>query len=120
MKFVHCAGAQSDLQELTRVENRLKSLSDAPDAHPFWLNRTRGYLLATLQDRVAQVRNLAESCQSALALVHNAMFPLNEQPRGFGALIRKFRNGEAIKGFVREQLVAGARVSLAFVRVRHP
>jgi len=120
LKFVACAGAQSDLQELTRVENRLKSLNDSPDAHPFWLNRTRGYLRATLQDRVAQVRTLAESCQSALALVHRTMFPLNEQPRGFGALMRKFHNGEAIKGFVRAQLVAGARVALAFARVHHP
>src|SRR5664279_5225549 len=120
MKFVNCAGVQSDLQEVTRVQNRLNALSSAPDVHPFWLDRTRGFLLATLQDRVAQVRILAESCQSALALVHCAMFPLNEQPRGFGALMRKFRNGEAIKGFVRAQLVAGARVSLAFVRVHHP
>jgi len=120
LKFIVCTGAQSDLQELTRVESRLKSLSDSPDVHPFWLNRTRGYLLATLQDRVAQVRNLAESCKSALALVHRAMFPLNEQPRGFGALMRKFQNGEAIKGFVRAQLIAGAQVALAFARVHHP
>src|SRR5664279_999739 len=109
MKFVNCASVQPDSQESTRVQNRLNALNGAPDAPSFWLDRTKGFVLATLQDRVAQVRTFAESCRSALALVHSAMFPLNEQPQGFGALVRKFRNGEAIMGFVREQLVIGAR-----------
>jgi hypothetical protein len=48
------------------------------------------------------------------------MFPLNEAPQGLAALMQKFRRGEAIKGFIREQLVAGATVALACVRVHHP
>jgi hypothetical protein len=34
--------------------------------------------------------------------------------------MQKFHQGEAIKGFVREQLVAGATAALACVRVHHP
>ena len=73
-----------------------------------------------LQDRVGQVEVFFESCRSSLALVHSALFPLDEAPQGLAALMQKFRRGKAIRGFVREQLVAGARVALAFVRVHHP
>ena len=34
--------------------------------------------------------------------------------------MRKFCRGEAIHDFVREQLIGGARVALAFVHVHHP
>ena len=49
-------------------------------------------------------------------MVHKALFPLDEQPRGLGALLARFRNGEAAHGFVCAQLVSGAIYALAFVR----
>ena len=52
--------------------------------------------------------------------MHKALFPLDEQPQGLGALLARFRNGEAAHGFVRAQLVSGAIYALAFVRRRHP
>ena len=48
------------------------------------------------------------------------MFSLNEQPQGLVALLKKFRKGKAIKKFVREQLISGANVALAFVRSHLP
>ena len=35
-------------------------------------------------------------------------------------MLEKFRKGKAIKRFVREQLISGANVALAFVRTHHP
>ena len=76
--------------------------------------------MATLQDRYQQVVAFIDSCKSALSLVHEALFPPNEQPQGLAALMAKFQRGEAIREFVREQLIRGAMYALAFVHIRHP
>jgi hypothetical protein len=47
---------------------------------------------------------LAESSRAALAIVHQVMFPLNDQPEGMSALLSHFEDGEAIYRFVREDL----------------
>jgi hypothetical protein len=47
------------------------------------------------------------------------MFPLNEQPQGFWALLERFKHGVRIKEFVRQQLVAGATAALACVRAHY-
>jgi hypothetical protein len=60
--------------------------------------------LTILQDRVAQAGALAKTSRAVLALVHEAMFPLNDQPDGLPALIGRFENGEAIYRFIREHL----------------
>jgi hypothetical protein len=73
-----------------------------------------------LQDRVSQASSLAESSRAALALVHQVMFPLNNQPEGLSDLLNCFENGEAIYGFVREHLRCGALVALSFVRIHYP
>lgn len=115
-----CEVVAKSPQESNRIQSRLNSLSSAPDTPSFWLDRTKGFVLATLQDHASQVKSFVESCRTAMTLIYSAMFPLNEQPRGFEALMRKFRHGEAMKGFVRAQLVAGAEAALAFVHVHHP
>jgi hypothetical protein len=76
--------------------------------------------LTILQDRIAQVGVLAEISRAALALVHEAMFPLNDQPDGLPALLGRFENGDAIYRFVREHLRCGALVALSFVRAHFP
>jgi hypothetical protein len=76
--------------------------------------------LTILQDRIAQARVLAKTSCSALALVHEAMFPLNNQPKGLPALLDRFENGDAVYSFVREHLHCGALVALSFVRVHYP
>jgi hypothetical protein len=76
--------------------------------------------LTLLQDRIAQARVLAETSRSALALVHEAMFPLNNQPEGLPALLDRFENGNAVYSFVQEHLRCGAVVALAFMRAHYP
>ena len=77
-------------------------------------------MLVLLQNRAWRVAIVLETCRLALYRVNQALFPLNEQPEGLSALLEKFRKGKAIKRFVREQLIGGANVALAFVRTHYP
>jgi hypothetical protein len=76
--------------------------------------------LTILHDRISQAGELTETSRAALALVHQAMFPLNDQPDGLYALLGRFENGEAIYRFIREHLRCGALVALSFVRAHYP
>jgi hypothetical protein len=89
-------------------------------ADSFWTDRSKALKLTILQDRIAQAGVMAEMSRSALALVHDAMFPLNNQPEGLPALLERFENGTAVYSFVREHLRCGALVALSFVRVHYP
>jgi hypothetical protein len=89
-------------------------------ADNFWADRSKAMKLTILQDWIAQAGVLAKTSRAALALVHEAMFPLNNQPDGLPTLLDHFENGDAIYRFVREHLRCGALVALSFVRVRYP
>jgi hypothetical protein len=89
-------------------------------ADNFWSNQSKAMKPTVLQDRISQAGELAETSRAALALVHQAMFPLNDQPDGLSALLGRFENGEAIYRFIREHLRCGALVALSFVRARYP
>jgi hypothetical protein len=89
-------------------------------ADNFWANRSKAMKLTVLQDRVSQAGELAETSRAALALVHQAMFSLNDQPDGLSALLGRFENGEAIYRFIREHLRCGVLVALSFVRAHYP
>jgi hypothetical protein len=89
-------------------------------ADNFWADRSKALKLTILQDSIAQAGVLAETSRSALALVHEAMFPLNNQPEGLPALLDRFENGDAVYSFIREHLRCGALVALSFVRVHYP
>jgi hypothetical protein len=89
-------------------------------ADNFCADRSKALKLTLLQDRIAQAGVLAETSHSTLALVHEAMFPLNNQPEGLPALLDRFENGSAIYSFVREHLHCGAMVALSFVRAHYP
>jgi hypothetical protein len=86
----------------------------------FCADRSKAEKLTVLQDQISQAGALAETSHAALAIVHQAMFPLNDQPDGLPALLSRFENGEAIYRFVREHLRCGALVALSFVRVHYP
>jgi hypothetical protein len=73
-------------------------------ADSFWADRSKALKLTILQDRIAQAGVMAKTSRSALALVHDAMFPLNNQPEGLPALLERFENGTAVYSFVREHL----------------
>jgi hypothetical protein len=85
-------------------------------ADNFWADLSKAMKLTLLQDRIAQAGVLSETSRSALALVHQVMFPLNNQPKGLPALLDRFENGNAVYSFVREHLRCGAVVALSFVR----
>jgi hypothetical protein len=89
-------------------------------ADNFWADRSKAMKLTVLQDRIAQARVLAETSRATLALVHEAIFPLNNQPDGLPALLDRFENGNAVYCFVREHLRCGALVALSFVRAYYP
>jgi hypothetical protein len=89
-------------------------------ADNFWADRSKAMKLTILQDQVAQARVLAEMSRVALALVHEAMFPLNNQPDGLPVLLDRFENGDAVYRFVREHLRCGALVALSFVHAHYP
>jgi hypothetical protein len=57
---------------------------------------------------------------AALARVHEAMFPLNNQLEGLPALLDRFENGDAVYRFVHEHLRYGALVALSIVCVHYP
>jgi hypothetical protein len=69
-------------------------------ADNFWVDRSKAMKLTLLQDRIAQAGVMAEMSRSALALVHDAMFPLNNQPEGLPVLLECFENGTAVYSFV--------------------
>ena len=52
-------------------------------------------------------------------VVYNATFPRNKQPESFEELKKLFKRTENIHHFVRAQLVAGAKLALAWVRYHH-
>jgi hypothetical protein len=89
-------------------------------ADNFWADWSKAMKLTLLWDRIAQAGVMAKMSQSALALVHDAMFPLNNQPEGLPMLLERFKNGTAVYSFVREHLRYGALVTLSFVRVHYP
>jgi hypothetical protein len=47
-------------------------------ADNFWADRSKAEALTVLQDQISQAGALAETCCSALAVVHQVMFPLND------------------------------------------
>jgi hypothetical protein len=108
--------------EARRVNAHLRAAQNNANliAYNFWANRSKVIKLTILQDRVAQAGALAETSRATLALVHEAMFPLNDQPDGLPALLGRFENGEAIYRFIHEHLQCGALVALSFVRARYP
>jgi hypothetical protein len=89
-------------------------------ADNFWADHSKAEKLTVLQDWISQAGALAETCRAPLAIVHQAMFPQNDQPDGLPALLRRFENGKAIYRFVREHLRCGALVALSFVWVHYP
>jgi hypothetical protein len=58
--------------------------------------------------------------RTALALVHEAMFPLNNQPDGLPTLLDCFESGDTVYRFIHEHLCCGALVALSFVRAHYP
>ena len=100
-------------EESRRVDARLKALN-APSTS------ARDLVLALLHDRVKQAESFTEWCRERLAMVQRSLFPLNPAPSTPKGLFSWYRNPRQVRQKVREQLVNGAIVALAFVRVHCP
>jgi hypothetical protein len=100
---------------LRAAQTHANSIADS-----FWSDQSKALRLTILQDRIAQAGVLAKTSHSALALVREAMFPLNNQPEGLPALLDRFENGDVVYSFVREHLRCGALVALSFMHVHYP
>ena len=86
----------------------------------FWATPERTRQIVRFQDRSCQVREFLEFCYKTLSMIFNAMFPRNVQPKSLPELMEKFKDSQKIHGFVRAQLVAGARVTLIMLQIYHP
>jgi hypothetical protein len=108
--------------EARRVNTHLRAAQTHANsiADNFWADRSKAMKLTILQDQIAQAGVLAETSRAALALVHEAMFPLNNQPDGLPALLGRFENGDAIYRFICKHLRCGALVAMSFVRAHYP
>ena len=53
-------------------------------------------------------------------MVYRTMFPLNPQPNTLAQLFEKFKNPDEVRTLVRNQLIAGAEIALAFVHDADP
>ena len=105
--------------EQSRVDERVEkeAAGDSPEARHFWSNKSRGSVLARMLDRTWRAAVLLEGCRKTLWQINRAYFSHNEQPNGLAALLERFREGSALKEVVHTQLVAGANVALAYVRM---
>ena len=71
-------------------------------------------------DRTWRAAFLIESCRKTLWHIHRVYFPHNGQPHVLAALLERFREGDALKEVVNTELVAGANMALAYVRLHRP
>jgi hypothetical protein len=113
-----CLDSEAEAQHVN-VHLRAPQTHANSIADNFWANRSKAMKLTVLQDRISQAEALAETSRAALALVHQAMFPLKDQPDGLPTLLSHFENGEAIYRFIREHLRCGALVALSFMRAHY-
>jgi hypothetical protein len=85
----------------------------------FWSNPNRTRRIAHFEDRAGQVRQYLDFCTKTLAMVYNAMFPRNVQPKTLPELMNKFKDSHRIHDFVKAQLIAGARFALIMLQICH-
>ena len=117
-----CAVARLDEEEegkrVAHLAEVLKKLSQMSTEITFWSDPMKREAVSLLQVRAQQVEDLVERCRRTLALLYDAMFPLNPVPVGIGSLLGKFGHGQEVMNFVRAQITAGVKLARAFVRDR--
>jgi hypothetical protein len=86
----------------------------------FWATPDRTRQIVRFQDRAGQVREYLDFCTKTLAMVYNAMFPRNLQPKTLLDLMNKFKSVRRVHGFVKAQLMAGARFSMIMLQICYP
>ena len=119
-----CTVARLDEEEegkrVAHLAEVLNKLSQMSNEVTFWSDPMKREAISLLQVRAQRVEDLVERCRRTLALLYDAMFPLNPVPVGLGSLLEKFGHGQEVMNFVRAQIVAGAELAPAFVHSRYP
>jgi hypothetical protein len=69
------------------------------------------------QDRVTQTQSFVVHCYDALSMAYGTMFPRNRQPSELSELLDIFKSAEVVRGLVRKQMVAGAKLALIWVKI---
>jgi len=119
--FLFAVICLSDAEENKRVNSRVNAVTNLSQPHEvFWTDKSKAAVVVKFHDRVKQVHAFFDRCREVLALINQAMFPLNPQPPNLLALLNKFRNAEEIRVLVWNQLVAGAKVAFAFIQAYYP
>ena len=100
-----CAVARLDEEEegkrVAHLAGVLEKLAGLSKEITFWSDPTKREAVSLLQVRAQQVEDLVERCRRTLALLYNAMFPLNPVPIGLASLLEKFGHGQEVSNFVR-------------------
>jgi hypothetical protein len=121
--YCHQVGPFLDVEaEDQRVDTRSNLLINLGLDHGilFWATPERTRQIVRFQDRSCQVRGFLEFCSRTLSMIFNAMFPRNVQPKSLLELMEKFKDVQKIHGFVKAQLIAGAKVTLIMLQIYHP
>ena len=107
--------------ESRRIHARVEAPSDLAQSHQvFWKDKSKSRVLVQFQDRVQQVHTFFGTCRDKLAMIYQTMFPLNPQPNSLPQLMEKFKGPAEVRMLVRNQLIAGAEVALAFLHDAYP
>jgi hypothetical protein len=114
-----CLDSEAEAQRVN-AHLRAAQMHANSTADNFWADRSKAMKLTILQDRIVQAEVLDKTSCAALALVHEAMFPLNNQPDDLTVLLDRFENGDAVYRFVRKHMRCGALVALSFVHAHYP
>ncbi|KAK1686810.1 hypothetical protein QYE76_047658 [Lolium multiflorum] len=85
----------------------------------FWATPEKTRQIVRFQDRTSQTRDFLDFCTGTLSMVYNSMFPRNVQPQTLPELMERFKDPHKIHGFVKAQLVAGARFALIMLQICH-
>ena len=110
------------MTEDERVRARMDALVkiSAGTGVDFWNDPKWCLAVVRFQDHVQQTREFIECYRSMLSTIFNALFPRNPQPQRLEELLEIFQNREDIHQLIKTQLVAGARLALAWVRTHQP
>lgn len=86
--FLDAAAEDQRVDARTEILVRLAQQNNSS----FWSAPDRTRQIVRFQDRASQVREYLDFCTKTLAMVYNAMFPRNLQPKTLPELINKFKS----------------------------
>jgi hypothetical protein len=90
------------------------------DASSLWANPRCQSAVVLLQDFAQHIGEAVDGCQKALMTMHSIMLPRNPLPGSFTQLLKVFKSSQQIHRLIELNLVAGANLTLGWIRKWHP